>query len=193
MEKHDTGTGGISESELFELLASLRVEPAPEADFESRFLGDLRERLARESVCCPARRLLWTHILQMFSNVGSRKLACGASSLGLGALLLGLFALPEEPAAQGAAASAHATLSRLEDSLASLRSHCDHEASACTSIKLCEHQKQSYTDAEQLSGGLSTWFNRSTSSGSSELFPVNARLLPEDGGALPALLSTGGY
>ncbi len=179
MEKDDTGMGAISDSDLAELLASLRVEPAPEADFESRFLGDLRERLARESVCCPARRLLWDHILQMVANFGSRKLACGASSLGLGALVLGFFVLPEETATQGTAASAHSTLSRLESSLASLRSHHGHEATACTSIKLCEkQQKDSYTDANLASGGFPAWFGRSAEASPSELFPLNVKLAP---------------
>ncbi len=174
MDKNDTGIG-MSEPELKALLASLKVEPAPEVDFESRFIHDLRERLARESVCCPARRLLWDHIVQMLSNFGPRKLAYGASTLGLGALAVGFFALPDESAASGVAA-AKSPLSRLENSLASLRPHSGGGAQACTTIRICEQKKTPYTDASLASGGLSTSFGRSFSSAASDTIPVNLGL-----------------
>ncbi len=163
MDKDDTGTGTISESELIGLLASLKVEPAPETDFESRFIYDLRDRLARESVCCSARRLLWDHIVQMFANFGPRKLAYGASTLGLGALAVGFFGMQGESAASGVAA-AKSPLSRLEDSLVSLRSNSAREAEACTTIRICEQKKTPYTEASLASGGFSTTFGGSSSS-----------------------------
>ncbi len=168
MDKDDTGTGTISESELVGLLASLKVEPAPETDFESRFIYDLRDRLARESVCCSARRLLWDHIVQMLANFGPRKLAYSASTLGLGALAVGFFGLQGEPAATGVAA-AKSPLSRLENSLASLRSNSAKEAESCTTIRICEQKKTPYTDASLASGGFSTNFGGS----SSGVVPVN--------------------
>ncbi len=158
MDKSDTGTGGISETELVGLLAAMKVEPAPEADFETRFLHDLRERLACESVCCPARRLFWEHVLQLFLNFGPRKLAYGASTLGLGALALGFFALPNEEEVSGAAVAAKSTLTRLERSLAALRPNAGQETQACTTIRICEQKKAPYTDAGLASGGLSTTF-----------------------------------
>ncbi len=192
MENDDTGTGAISESDLIALLASLRVEPAPEADFETRFVGDLRERLARESVCCPARRLLWDHIMQMLANVGSRKLACGASTLGLGVLAVGYFVLPGEPAAQGAVA-VQSPLSRLEHSLAALRSYAGREAAPCTSIRICEQGKAPYTEAGLAPDSSPTWFGRSVVSGAAVDFPVNMGLAPYEGEALPAASAAGGF
>ncbi len=168
MDKDDTGTGGISESELVGLLASMKVEPAPEADFETRFLYDLRERLARESVCCSARRLLWDHILQMFSSFGPRKLAYGASTLGLGALAAGFFALPTEPEAVGTSVAKN-TLTRLEHSLAALRPNAEQEVQECTTIRICEQKKASYTDASLASGS----FSLGSSAASTEAVPVN--------------------
>ena len=44
-----------TEEQLVALLATLRVEPVEEADFESRFLSEFHDRVAREAVCCPAR------------------------------------------------------------------------------------------------------------------------------------------
>ncbi len=145
MKKHETGTDGIPEVELVALLASLKVEPAPEADFEARFLYDLRERIARESVCCPARRLLWDHVLQFFANFGPRRLAYGASTLGLGVLAAGFFALPGGEEGAGAAVAAKASpLSRLEHSLSSLRPN--RGVPECTTIKVGRQQKKPYTE-----------------------------------------------
>ncbi len=170
MEKNDTGTGGISETELVALLASLKVEPAPEADFEGRFLCDLRERLARESVCCPARRLLWDHVVQMLANFGPRKLAYGASTLGLGALAVGFFAFPGQPAASVAAA-AKSPLSRLEHSMASLRPNSGRDAEACTTIRIGEQGKKPYTDLSLASGSFAVPFERAATV---DTVPVNA-------------------
>ncbi len=171
MDQDDTGKGGISESELIGMLASLKVAPAPETDFEGRFLYDLRERLARESVCCSARRLLWTHIVQMVANFGSRKLAYGASTLGLGALAVGFFALPEETAASGVAA-VKSPLSRLEHSLSTLRPNSGNEAEACTTIKICPQKKVPYTDSNLVSVGFSTSFGRNAPA-AVDTIPVN--------------------
>lgn len=66
------------------LLATLKVDAVEEADFESRFLCEFHERVAREAVCCPARRHLLAHLMQMLDNFGRGRLAFGASALGLG-------------------------------------------------------------------------------------------------------------
>ncbi len=192
MEKDDTDAGGISEADLVGLLVSLKVEPTPEADFETRFICDLRERLARESVCCPARRLLWDHILQMFANLGSRKLAYCASSLGLGALAVAFFALPGDPASQGAAA-VQSQLSRLEHSLASLRSHAGREAAPCTTIRICEQKKPSYTEENLVAGALSNLFGRASSANAPVDFPVNMGLAPLESEDLPAFSAAAGF
>lgn len=100
MEDHHTGqtpADSLSETDLVALLATLRKEATPEANFEERFLYDFHERIAREAVCRPARTLLWEHIRQFLSNLGGRKLAYSASTLGAGVLALGLYSLQGDP------------------------------------------------------------------------------------------------
>ncbi len=174
MGKDDTAIGGISESELVGLLASLKVEPAPETDFEGRFLYDLRDRLARESVCCPARRLLWDHIVQMLSNFGVRKLAYCTSTLGLGVLAVGFFAFPGEEPAAVAVKKAKNPLSRLESSLHALRPNCGHDTEACTTIRICKQKQAPYTDASLASGSFSPSFEYRAAA--AELAPTNMGL-----------------
>lgn len=108
MAKSETGTGGITEDQLVELLASMRVEPAAEADYEGRFLSDLRERIARDAVCRPARTLLWEHIRQFFANVGLRKWVWGSAMCGGAALLAVCALMPGAEVAPLAAASVKA-------------------------------------------------------------------------------------
>lgn len=123
-EKSNPATAGIDskidDGELVALLASLRVEAAPEADFEARFLYDLRERIAREVVCCPARTLLWEHILQFLTNLGRRRrLAFGATACGAFALCSAYFAW-----ASGGSTEAHAEAAltnRFESTLSALK------------------------------------------------------------------------
>lgn len=122
--KSDAATAGIGskvdDGELVALLASLRVESAPEADFEARFLHDLRERIAREVVCCPARTLLWEHIIHFLTNLGRRRrLAFGATACGAFALCSAYFAW-----SSGGKPDAHAeaTLTnRFESTLSALK------------------------------------------------------------------------
>ena len=100
---------------LVELLASLRVEATPEAHFEERFLCEFHERVAREAVCRPARQHVWSHMMQMLENFGRRRVACGASTLGLGFLAVGWLSLPTEELE--AAVAAEAPLSSLSQPL----------------------------------------------------------------------------
>lgn len=83
-----------SEAQLVALLATLKVKPVEEADFESRFLCEFHERVAREAVCCPARRHLLSHLLQMVDNFGRGRLAFGASALGVAAVAVCFAAFP---------------------------------------------------------------------------------------------------
>ncbi len=191
MDKNDTGIEGISDADLTRLLASMKVAPAPEADFEERFLYDLRERLARESVCCSARRLLWDHIVQFLTNFGSRKLAYSASTLGLGALAVGFFALPGEETTSGSAV-AKSPLSRLERSLAALRPNSGHDVDACTTITICEQKKTPYTDASLASGGISSFY-ASSASASAEVMPVNMGLTPYVADGFPSYSTASGF
>ena len=85
-----------SEERLVALLATLRVEPTEEADFESRFLHEFHERVAREAVCCPARRHVFAHLLQMLSNFGRGKIAFGSSVLAFGVLAVAYSFYPTE-------------------------------------------------------------------------------------------------
>ena len=88
MDKPESSSVPESEARLVALLATLRVKPTEEADFESRFLCEFHERVAREAVCCPARRHLVAHLLQMIDNLGRGRVAFGASALGLGVVAL---------------------------------------------------------------------------------------------------------
>lgn len=95
MTKKDTSASTqISEEDIIALLGSLKKEPTPEADFEERFLCDFHELIAREAVCTPARTRVWEHLVQLFTGSRHRKWAYGASTLSVGALALGFFAIP---------------------------------------------------------------------------------------------------
>lgn len=95
MTKKDTSSSTqISEEDIIALLGSLKKEPTPEADFEERFLCDFHELIAREAVCTPARTRVWEHLVQLFTGSRRRKWAYGASTLSVGALALGFFAIP---------------------------------------------------------------------------------------------------
>jgi len=117
----EAGIGSkVDEGELVALLAALRVEAVPEADFEGRFLYDLRERIAREVVCCPARTLLWEHIVQFLTNLGRRRrLAFGATACGAFALCSAYLAWASSGSTE---VHAEATLTnRFESTLSSLK------------------------------------------------------------------------
>jgi len=130
------------EAELVHLLSSLRMEATPEASFEERFLYDLREKVAREAVCRPARLLLWEHLMQLFTNLGSRKIACGASTLGLGALAIGLFSWQDSVPSVSVAGAA-AIPSRLETSLAALKPGT---AGGVTCISVRQEARRAFTN-----------------------------------------------
>lgn len=117
----DSSSDAISETELVALLASLRKEVTPEAHFEERFLYDFHERVAREAVCRPARKLFFEHVFQFLSNFGGRKLVYGASTLGAGAVALGLYTMPSEQAPIKVAAQAASVVGQVENSMASLK------------------------------------------------------------------------
>lgn len=93
MAKKETDVDGITEERLVELLVLLREEPVAEADYEERFVQNLRDRIARDAVCCPARTLLWEHIKQRISNISLRKwvwgtgICCGVGVLGVSLLV----------------------------------------------------------------------------------------------------------
>lgn len=126
----EEGTSTDTERQLLVLLASLKADATPEADFESRFLYDFHERVARETVCCPAHRRMWEHILQIFANFGRRGWAYGASTLGVGALAVGYIALPEENAAMADVQPHHSRFERAVNSMAPALSR---ECASCTS------------------------------------------------------------
>lgn len=89
MDKKLPETDAATEENLIRLIATLRIEPVEEANYEERFLSDFRERIARDAVCCPARLLLWEHCKQFFANVGMRRWVYGtASTCGIAALVV---------------------------------------------------------------------------------------------------------
>ncbi len=143
----EDGTPTDTEKQLLGLLASLKAEATPEADFESRFLYDFHERVARETVCCPAHRRMWEHILQIFANFGRRGWAYGASTLGVGALAVGYIALPEETAAM---ADATPHNHRFERTVSSLAPALSHECARCTSSMKEEKNEFSMRNVTEL-------------------------------------------
>lgn len=119
-----------AEERLLMLLASMKEEATPEAAFEERFVYDFHERIARETVCCPAHRRMWEHVLQILSNFGLRRLAYGASTLGIGALAVGYVAMPGDAEPTGAMAVAH---QRFEHTVSALAPALKRDAETCTS------------------------------------------------------------
>lgn len=95
----------VSEENLVALLSTLKVHSTEEADFEGRFLCEFHERVAREAVCCPARRHMFAHLMQQLQNFGRGRLAFGASTLGLGLLAICYAAYPTGKAGVETAAS----------------------------------------------------------------------------------------
>ena len=116
--------------EIRVLLSTLRVEVTPEAHFEERFLYDFRERLAKEAVCRSARSLFWEHVVMAFDNFGGRKWAFGATSFGLGALLIGALAWNQPMSVPTGAV----VVCELEKSAASLRPGSS-QGVVCTSVR----------------------------------------------------------
>lgn len=96
MFNKNTKAEPLTEEELTSLLSDLKIDAAPEADFESRFLHDFRERVAADAVTKSARSLLWDHIKMMFSNMGKQKWAFGATSLCACGLAIGLLTWPSD-------------------------------------------------------------------------------------------------
>lgn len=149
----EEGSHTDADKQLIALLATLKAEPTPEADFESRFLYDFHERVARETVCCPAHRRVWEHLQQMLANFGLRRLAYGASTLGVGALAVGYIALPEENAAMAEAAPRH---NRFERTVNSLAPALARDCSACTSSVKTEKDEFSMKHVTELAQNTMT-------------------------------------
>lgn len=98
MSNKETSGTNLSEDDIVKLLATLRMEPHPEANFEDRFVHDFRDRVARYAVTRPARKVLWEHIMLRLTGIGKLKLACGATTLGVGVLAAGFLSLPSDDA-----------------------------------------------------------------------------------------------
>ncbi|MDO4221918.1 MAG: hypothetical protein Q4C88_07350 [Akkermansia sp.] len=121
------------EARLVAVLASMKVQITPEADFEERFLYHFHERVTQEIVCTPAHRRALDHILQAFQNFGMRKIAYGSSALGVGALALGFFSVQDSQ--ENGLASNHRQ-NRFETSLASLAPSLRSDMDSCTCVRV---------------------------------------------------------
>ena len=97
MSDEKTNTTELNEDDLVGLLAGLKREPHPEANFEDRFVHDFRECVARYAATRPARKVLWDHIMLRLTSIGKVKYACGATTLGVSALAIGFFSWSSEP------------------------------------------------------------------------------------------------
>ena len=121
------------EARLLAILATMKVQATPEADFEERFLYHFHERVTQEIVCTPAHRRALDHVLQLLQNFGVRKIAYGSSALGIGALALGFFSIPETQ--ENGIASTHKP-NRFETSLASLAPSLRSDMDSCTCVRV---------------------------------------------------------
>lgn len=169
-----------NEEQLMQLLASLRVTETPEAGFEERFLYDFHERVAQAAVVRPARYQLWEHLMQALTNFGGRRLAYGASSLGIGAFAVAFFALPQE-GPQSAVASA--ALNRFDSSITSLTPGLSRDFDNCTSIRVEKVKNpfahESVLVANEGSRAATDGVNIYTSSVSAEANPWDAAMKAE--------------
>lgn len=125
----------ISEADLAELLTTLRVELTPEAHFEERFLYDFHERVARETVCCPAHHRVWEHMMQILTNFGRRRLVYGASTLGVGVLAVGGYMVVPETEQQQASTRVMVA-KRFDNTVSSLVPGLSRDYSSCTSVRV---------------------------------------------------------
>lgn len=167
-----------TEEQLTQLLATLRVETTREAEFEERFLYDFHERVAMAAVVRPARYQLWEHLMQALTNFGGRRLAYGASSLGIGAFAVAFFALPQDGPRSAVAAAA---LNRFDNSITTLTPGLSRDFERCTSIRV-EKDKQPFAHESSLAVSAERVpqdVNIYTSSASRETNPWEASLVPE--------------
>lgn len=185
MQDSHADHGQDAEAELIAMLAGLKMEATPEADFEGRFLYDFHEHIAQEAVCRPARKLLWEHLLQRLNNIGGRKIAYSASTLGLGALAVGFFAFPSASKDSSLATAAANVSSGLERSMANLKPGV---AKEFTCISVGEKKSRSYTQEKLAAQGQLRFFGQhdAYSQEESEALPINMGLSTESGSAFPS-------
>lgn len=156
--------------QLVQLLATLRVVETPEAHFEERFLYDFHERVACAAVVRPARYQFWEHLMQALTNFGGRRIAYGASTLGVGALAMGFFAIPGEENHPTVAGNA---LSRFDSSITTLTPGLTRDYDSCTSIRVVKAKNPFAHEASLVaqSGGAARNGNEYTSTATSEQDP----------------------
>ena len=151
----------VQEETLVAILATMRVQATPEADFEERFLYNFHERVTQEIVCTPAHRRALDHVLQALQNFGMGKIAFGTSALGIGALALGFFSVPDTQ--ENGIASTHRH-NRFETSLASLAPSLRSDLDSCTCVRVLRTPKQDAADDEFMAQGGANESNGYTSS-----------------------------
>ena len=141
------------ESKLVALIAGLRLEQTPEADFEERFACDLRDRIVRDAACCPLRFRLFEHLCLFLRR---HRLTYGASALGVGALAVGCFSVwPSEDRTPAVAEAAPTETSSVgyEESLAGLAPSSVSEVERCTSIRVGPSASSLYGDEAGMAFG----------------------------------------
>ena len=167
-----------SEEQLVALLATLKVRPTEELDFESRFLSEFHERVAREAVCCPARRHLLSHLMQMVENLGRGRLAFGASAMGLAAVAICFAMYPADNAVAGTAA----TVAKVEPQpVPLLIPALSNDLADCTSIRV-----QAVSSPLDVQGVTITRGQHSTVIEVPNVYVAPAAQRPRNGVALPA-------
>lgn len=129
-------TQNEADARLLALLATLKQDVTPEAGFEERFLYDFHERVARETVCCPAHKRLWEHLMQFLGNFGMRRWAYGASTLSVCAMAVGYFTYPTEEMPAPVAHVQAKVSNHLECSLASLSPGLARDYNGCTYVSV---------------------------------------------------------
>lgn len=152
MDSHENTR--LDEAHLVALLASLKVTPTPEACFEERFLYDFHENVARETVCCPAHRRVWEHLMQMFTNFGRKRIVYGASTFGVGALAMGFMtisSLEDESETRVQVAK------RFDNVVSSLVPGLSPDCESCTSIRIRSRQNSQKNASVFLSSAVPSY------------------------------------
>lgn len=142
MDSHKSDN--VGEAQLLALLATLKAEATPEANFEERFLYDFHDRIVRETVCCPAHRRVWEHLLQILTNFGKKRLVWGASTLGVGALAMGIMIVPSSD--DDISDARVQVAKRFDDTVSSLVPGLSRDCDGCTSVWVRSEADDGRTD-----------------------------------------------
>ena len=85
------------------LLSPLRIEPTPEADFESRFIEDFHRRLQQEAARVTPKVRLMERVKLFMADFAGRRWATVATTVLMMAFVVGALMLPQNDVPKGVA------------------------------------------------------------------------------------------